>query len=206
MSAVNDYDKLLVFISHCSADKGMAKEIAMLLETENIRVWYDEWDIPVGESVSWRIKEALGKCSHFVLIWSKSASTSMWVGNELSSVLEAPLGDGFPRIIPVKLDDTPLPSSLGDVRYIRYRDILEENRCAIVKAITGKNPSSDFKEALIKRYHDCIYRVDATSRFEECPECNNSNLRIVAYFDETLQGERYVVECLNCNWYKFDLN
>ena len=57
-----------VFISHNKADKNQAREIAMFLAAENINVWFDEWDISPGDSITEEISNGLCKCSHMIMI------------------------------------------------------------------------------------------------------------------------------------------
>src|SRR5437867_13240136 len=108
------------FLSHNSSDKEVAREIAMFLAAENITVWFDEWQISAGDSIVAKIEEGLKDCSHFVILWSQNASTSSWVRRELRSVLARAIETGVPKVIPVRLDATPLPELLADLRYIRF--------------------------------------------------------------------------------------
>lgn len=43
--------KKLVFISHNSKDKETAREIGLFLTSEDVNVWFDEWEISYGASI-----------------------------------------------------------------------------------------------------------------------------------------------------------
>lgn len=60
-----------VFISHNKADKSIAREIGLFLTSENINVWFDEWNISAGESITEQVNLGLHDCTHFIILWSK---------------------------------------------------------------------------------------------------------------------------------------
>ena len=57
-----------VFISHTGTDKDIAREIGLFLTSENINVWFDEWGIRIGESITEEINNGLAVCTHFIII------------------------------------------------------------------------------------------------------------------------------------------
>jgi hypothetical protein len=61
------------------------------------------------------------------------------------------------RIIPIILDDTPLPMLISDLFYIDYKKDIEENRTVIIKTITGRLPEVRFAKALVKKFNMLIY-------------------------------------------------
>lgn len=82
---MKDFQKVrpnLIFISYNKADKDVAREIALFLAAENINVWFDEWEIPAGDSIIEQIDTELRGCTHFIILWSKNASKSNWVRRE----------------------------------------------------------------------------------------------------------------------------
>ena len=40
-----------VFLSHSAHDKGVVRELAERLRTDGVRVWFDEWEIKLGDSI-----------------------------------------------------------------------------------------------------------------------------------------------------------
>ena len=77
----------LIFISHNRRDKELAREIALFLTSENINVWFDEWEISAGDSIIDQINRGLEGCTHFIIVWSRHAKTSNWVTSELKSAM-----------------------------------------------------------------------------------------------------------------------
>ncbi len=114
-------NKMNIFISHNKKDKDIAREIALFLVAENINVWFDEWEISAGDSIIEEIEAGLMRASHFIIIWSKNASSSNWVRKELATILKKAIETKVPKVIPIILDDTSLPSLINDLKYIYWK-------------------------------------------------------------------------------------
>jgi hypothetical protein len=172
MNSKNETEETATFISHNKADKEVAREIALFLIAEGINVWFDEWVISPGDSIIQEINTGLHSCTHFIILWSKNASTSNWVKRELQSTLAHAINAKSPLIIPIVLDETPLPPLLSDILYINYEGDMEEDQRKIVKAVTGRLPSDNFTRALIKMYHIVIKNSEITA----CPKCSGLSI------------------------------
>ena len=60
--------KRLVYLAHATEDKALARPIAEGLIARSIDVWYDQWEIGLGDSVRRKMEEGLGDCTHFVAL------------------------------------------------------------------------------------------------------------------------------------------
>lgn len=102
------------FISHASQDQRVAARIEALLGRR--RVWFDRSDIRLGALLGQELLENLDRSDAVVLVWSADASRSPWVQSEwiAAANLERP-------IIPVVVDDTPLPQALRNTLWLRWR-------------------------------------------------------------------------------------
>jgi len=197
---------MLALISHNKKDELPAHEVAIFLAAESVPLWFDEWEIQAGDSIVGKIEEALASCSHFVLLWSASASGLDWVRRELRAALAKAIKAGAPRIIPVRLDDTPLPELLADIRSIRYSGGSEEFRSELIRSITGKGASGNLIRSIVRKYHEII-RVDeqgSTFGLTGCPKCGSD--RIESGTDWIVDGDGLsgtefpVVRCRECSW------
>ena len=74
-----------VFISHSSNDKDFASRLAYDLEQNGIPVWFDLWEVKVGDSIVEKIELGLQECDYLIIILSKTSTTSRWVQEELSA-------------------------------------------------------------------------------------------------------------------------
>jgi hypothetical protein len=74
-----------VFISHASEDKdAVARPLARQLEAAGLRVWFDETQLRVGDSLRAKIDEGLSKSSFGVVIISPAFLEKRWPQRELA--------------------------------------------------------------------------------------------------------------------------
>jgi hypothetical protein len=203
------------FVSHNIRDKEIAREIAIFLAAENINVWFDEWEIAAGDSIVEKIESGLLDCSHFVILWSINSSKSNWVRRELSSALVQAISDNRLRVIPIVLDNTPLPPLIADLSYVRYQGGTEHDRAEIIRAIANQMPSNTFIKAIVKKYHELVRNSEEedTLGYIACPKCGSLDIEP---FDEVevetdvgddgsaLHYPIYIaaVRCSDCDWTK----
>jgi hypothetical protein len=110
------------FLSHSNHDKQVARGLGAQLKLVGADVWFDEWDIRPGDSLPRQVDEGLATVDTVILLWSCHAHTSPWVGAELEASIARAMEDPSFRVIPVRLDDTPLPSLTGRLKWVELRD------------------------------------------------------------------------------------
>lgn len=76
-----------VFLSHASKDKPFVDRLASDLEKHSIPVWYDKFDLKIGESVPGKINEGIADAQYFAIVLSPAAINSKWVIEELNAGL-----------------------------------------------------------------------------------------------------------------------
>ena len=106
-----------VFISHSWKDNEIATKIYNNLKSNGANTWIDYVELKPGEELPKRISLALEWCDTLVVIWSKSAIDSYYVGLEWQAAL-----DMQKKIILCLTDDTPRPAILRSFRYIDFRN------------------------------------------------------------------------------------
>jgi len=114
-----------VFICHASEDKPAARELAAAMKNLGADVWFDEWEIRVGESIVEKINSALGTVSHLVVLLSRTSVQKAWVQRELSSALMRQLSNQAITVLPLLLDDCVIPPILADIKYADGRMSME---------------------------------------------------------------------------------
>lgn len=76
-----------VFISHAHEDKrDVARPLAKLLQEHGLRVWIDETELTIGDSLRQKIDEGLSQSKFGVVILSPSFFAKKWTQNELSAL------------------------------------------------------------------------------------------------------------------------
>jgi hypothetical protein len=95
------------FISHSGKDTAQAETIEAGLGAK--RVWLDRSEIRLGALLGRELLANIRASRGLVLVWSKHAAQSPWVQSEWIAAANL----GKPNV-PVRLDKTPLPQSLGN--------------------------------------------------------------------------------------------
>jgi hypothetical protein len=111
------------FLSHNHADKDTAKRLGAQLTLAGAYVWFDDWEVHAGDSISRKVDDALASVDTLVLLWSANADRSKWVRAELETAITRSLDGGDDvRVIPVRLDATALPTLLRRVKWVDFMD------------------------------------------------------------------------------------
>ena len=110
-----------VFISHASADKAFVDRLAADLAARAIPVWYDKFDLRVGDSVTGGINEGLAASKYFLIVLSKSSVASRWVAEELNAAVMEQVARGGTFLLPTLLEDCEVPPLLRHRRYADFR-------------------------------------------------------------------------------------
>lgn len=189
-----------VFISHNKADKASARALAVLLVEQGVDVWFDEWDIRPGESIVGGIEEGLADANVFVLLWSKSASASNWVGTEVRAFVRRRVDDEGLRIVPLMIDGTALPALVADYRGFDLADgmSLED----VVVEMTGKPRDIEIARRLQSKLIELTEGLATTGDplpYLVCPQCASTDLKRSTTTDYARDQSYYVIEC-ECGW------
>jgi hypothetical protein len=105
----------LVFLSHQSKDKDVVRAVAAALKRRGIGAWFDEKEILLGDSVVGAVDTGLKNASCVVLCWSRACLESSWVEREVAATVTALIERSI-SVIVVRLDPTPVPSLISDLR------------------------------------------------------------------------------------------
>lgn len=77
-----------VFLSHSKKDKAFIEKLANDLRSCGIDSWYDEWEIPPGESIRKKIfEDGIPNCDSFFIYLTENSYDSYWVKRELDSAV-----------------------------------------------------------------------------------------------------------------------
>lgn len=80
-----EYD---VFISHASEDKdAVVRPLANELKNKNLSVWYDEFELKIGDSLRRKIDVGLAKSNFGIVVISRSFIKKGWTNYELDGLV-----------------------------------------------------------------------------------------------------------------------
>ena len=90
-----------VFISHASEDKEeLVRPLAEALQRYGVKVWYDEFELKMGDSLSDSINRGLQKSKYGIVVCSPAFFEKKWTDYELKSLLMRQL-DNKRIILPI---------------------------------------------------------------------------------------------------------
>jgi hypothetical protein len=108
------------FLSYSHRDMGRAALIVNILAEQGVRVFHDVRDIEPGESILGKLHAAMTHARRAILLVSENYAKSVWAHRELSLLREGQIRRDL-LLLPVLLDDVPLPGLIEDVFTIDLR-------------------------------------------------------------------------------------
>jgi len=115
-----------VFLSHASKDKPFVDRLANDLATHSIPVWYDKFDLKIGESVPGKINEGIADAQYFAIVLSPAAISSKWVIEELNAGLMKQVANDGTFLLPILLEDCTIPPLLAHRKFADFRNGYDE--------------------------------------------------------------------------------
>jgi len=85
----DDYDKEYdVFISHASEDKEeVARPLAEALRKNGLSVWYDEFELKIGDSLRRKIDKGIANSNFGIIVISRDFISKGWTNYELDGLI-----------------------------------------------------------------------------------------------------------------------
>lgn len=108
---------ITVFLSHSSRDKDLARRIADDLKSRSIEVWFDEWEIRVGHSISQMIERGLEKADFVAVLLTRHSVNSGWVEKEWQAKIGEEAEKRKVIILPLRGEACRIPALLRDKKY-----------------------------------------------------------------------------------------
>ncbi len=124
-----------VFISHRKADAPQVTRLATAIQAVGHRVWFDEWEITIGDSIVERVNAGL-EGTHYLVLCCSAAGSSPWVDREWMATLMRQLNGHRVKLLPVLLDEAGrLPAIIADLRYANLAADWERGLADLLRAI-----------------------------------------------------------------------
>jgi TIR domain len=114
-----------VFLSHSTKDKKFVRTLAEALKRRNLRVWYDESNIRVGDTFLSSMGDALEHSRYFVVVVSPEYLSSSWANFELGVALGRKWSAEKAKVLPIFLagvDRSALPPPLSHTEGVDAKD------------------------------------------------------------------------------------
>jgi hypothetical protein len=134
-----------IFLSYSSNDKSLARQIAKDLRREGFEVWFDEWKIFVGHSISQKIEKGLEEADFVAVLLTNYSVNSGWVEKEWQSKIGEEADNKKVLILPLLGEDCRIPLLLKDKKYADFR---EQYNLGITELIVAINIHSKVEESI----------------------------------------------------------
>lgn len=190
------------FLSHNHADKPTARGLGAQLVLAGAYIWFDDWELRAGDSIPGKVNEALATVDTLILLWSENADRSRWIRAELETALARSVEEKAFRVVPVRLDDTPLPALL---RRFKWVDLSDGDTARAVNEIMGFTTDQDRMLAIQETLDEAGLDVSWFEGYGPvvcCPRCGAGIDRLTGWSrvdeqrDDTYAGFR----CLDCSF------
>jgi hypothetical protein len=127
-----------VFLSHNHQDKPWVRSLYEALRERGVTdVFLDEYAIDAGERFVPALERGLGNTLMFILIWSAGAANSRWVAVERELALLNHAEGTTLRLVPIRLDGTPLPGFLQLFNCLTAQEPFPTLADRLVRALAG---------------------------------------------------------------------
>lgn len=111
-----------VFLSHSSKDKFFARKLAETLSSYDVRVWIDEAELKIGDSLVGKISTAIDKADFVAAILSHNSVRSNWVTKELQLAMTQEIEGRRVKVLPILIERCEIPEFLSDKVYADFTD------------------------------------------------------------------------------------
>ncbi len=126
-----------LFLSYSRVDRDFAERLAGDLEKSGITVWWDSWEMEVGDSLPRKIEEAVSRSAWFGIILSPDAVASPWVRAELDLALTMEIEGGL-TILPILHRPCELPLSLRGKVWADFTASYQESLKSLLRRLASE--------------------------------------------------------------------
>lgn len=133
-----------IFLCHSSKDKFFVRMLAARLRERGVRVWLDEAEMRVGDSLTARLGSAIQTAEYFGVVLSGNSVGSEWVQRELQIALQKEVVKKRIVVLPILLQPVQLPAFLADKIYADFTSsdpsLIDASFLKLLRAIWKGNP------------------------------------------------------------------
>ena len=118
----SDSAKPGVFLSHTARDKPFVRRLATDLTAAGARVWIDEAEIGIGDSLIAKIGDGIDDMEYLAVVLSAASVNSAWVQRELDFALNQEIQGRRVKVLPLLLEACAIPPFLVGKKYADFTD------------------------------------------------------------------------------------
>jgi hypothetical protein len=125
-----------VFLSYSIQDRDFAERLARDLVDFRLKVWWDRWEMRVGDSLVAKIQEGIQSSSWLAVVLSPNSVESHWVRRELASTIVDEISNDRVRVLPLLIADCVIPLFLRDKLYADFRTSYEDGLSSLLQRLS----------------------------------------------------------------------
>jgi len=156
----------VAFLSYSSQDRATVERVAEELRATGIETWLDRDQIVGGDRLVEAIGEGIARAGYCFLFWSATAARSRWVQSELDAAYLRWADARSLLLVPLRLDDTPLPELLKAISYLDFRVSPDDGIAQLRKFIGKEGFGSEQPPRLLHADPTCPERLGAMRNME----------------------------------------
>jgi len=92
-------------------------KLAKDLKRIGVNVWFDKWEIRVGDSITWKIEEGIRENEFLGIVLSPESLSSEWVKSELGAAWSKQMKTKKIVVLPILYRECNIPLFLADRKY-----------------------------------------------------------------------------------------
>lgn len=131
-----------IFISYSHHDKDLVDRIVAGLKEDGHDIWMDSLRLKPGDNISAKVEEGLSQAEALIVVISENSFRSQWVQQEFAAIALQQISKRERRIIPVKLDQSAVPSYLADRVYLDLSKDFEQGLRKLREDLRASTPES----------------------------------------------------------------
>lgn len=117
-----------VFVSYSSKDKKFVRRLVYKLEQAGIKVWFDEVELKIGQSLIERLREAIDSVDFLIVVLSKNSISSPWVTREVDIAMNQEIKNKKIKVLPILKENVSLPGFLEGKLFLDFSTHLARSK------------------------------------------------------------------------------
>ncbi|HVF56658.1 MAG TPA: toll/interleukin-1 receptor domain-containing protein [Pyrinomonadaceae bacterium] len=126
----------MIFLSHYTEDKDKLNGLVKALKRRGLKVWFAPEKIGLGASIPREMSRGLESSERLLIAWSRAASLSDHVWNELEAFYMRNPRPG--ALLFMRMDETPVPTLYAARMYFRWTGTASHDAAVVAKWDSGE--------------------------------------------------------------------
>lgn len=120
-----------VFLCHSSSDKPFTRQLALALAGNGLKVWLDDAEIHIGESLIEKIESGISGSKYLIAVLSGNSINSRWCAEELRMAMFRQIAQKGITVLPVLIEECEIPGFLQEKKYADFRNADEFDKAVV---------------------------------------------------------------------------